>query len=219
MYRIYLITNLINQKKYVGITKKTIEERWKDHIDTAYKRKKKYAIHNAINKYGPENFSIVLLEEHENAQQECYWIDHYKTFDEGYNLTKGGDGTIGIVLTEDEKIERTKRAKILHGGKKIGMYGRKHSEETKQKIRETHILLNRTGQNNPLFGKTHSEESKQKMRKPKSEKTKMRMSQAQKNRKQDISGEKNPMFGRKHSEETKQKIREARLKRTELGIA
>jgi len=218
MYKIYLITNLINQKKYVGITKKTIEERWQDHIKTAKKRRKKYAVHNAILKYGLENFSIVLLEENDNVEREMFWIEQHDSYNNGYNLTKGGDGTNGITVTIEEREKRSIRAKEKHKEKVIGMHGKKHSEETKQKIHESHKLLNRTKDNNPMFGKKHSEETKQKLRKPKSEETKQKMREAQKNRNIDVSGKNNPMFGRKHSEETKQKIREARIKRTEMGL-
>lgn len=216
MYKIYLITNLINQKKYVGITKNTIEKRWKEHIRTT-RKKKKYAIHDAIIKHGEENFSIVLLEENvTDPLRECFWIEQHNTFEEGYNLTKGGDGTLSVIISEEERKNRSERALQQHKKKIIGMHGKTHSDETKNKIKTSHINLNRTGSNNPMFGKTHSEETKQKLRKPKSEETKKRMSESWKNKDINMSSTNNPMFGKKHSEETKQKIREARLKRTEM---
>ena len=59
---IYVITNNLNQKKYVGKTTTTIKQRWQQHI----KDSKKDDISNrplyaAFNKYGIENFSIQPL--------------------------------------------------------------------------------------------------------------------------------------------------------------
>ena len=50
---IYLITNKINNKKYIGQTTRTIKIRISDHFSNLYKN---YAITNAIKKYGKENF-------------------------------------------------------------------------------------------------------------------------------------------------------------------
>ena len=54
---IYKITNLINNKLYIGQTKKTIEERFKAHIKVARQHKNRY-LYDAMNKYGYENFKI-----------------------------------------------------------------------------------------------------------------------------------------------------------------
>lgn len=60
---IYQITNLINNKKYVGQTRFSIEQRWKQHTYTALNRPKiKYALYDAMRKYGIDNFRIQELE-------------------------------------------------------------------------------------------------------------------------------------------------------------
>jgi len=77
------------------------------------------------------------------------------------------------------------------------------------------------GPNNPMFGKKHSEETKNKMRlshanKVISEETRKKLSEIGKGRKRPEGihlGNKNPMFGKKHSEETRKKISEAGKKR------
>jgi hypothetical protein len=49
-----------------------------------------------MNKYGSENFSIEEVEEcsaKEVSDREIYWIEQYGSFKNGYNATKGGDGT------------------------------------------------------------------------------------------------------------------------------
>lgn len=97
---IYCITNLINNKRYVGKTTSTIEDRWKIHCQDSRKdRCKKRPLYSAFNKYGLENFKIEELEYLEDdtllSDREIYWIEKLKTYGHnGYNATKGGDGKI-----------------------------------------------------------------------------------------------------------------------------
>ena len=95
---IYLITNKINTKKYVGKTAQSIEKRWREHIsDSKKERCEIRPLYRAIRKYGVENFSIELIEECNPKalpEREQYWIEYYNTYKDGYNATLGGDGTI-----------------------------------------------------------------------------------------------------------------------------
>lgn len=90
MIGIYKITNKINNKSYIGQSIH-VEERWKEHIE---KNNNKSLIHLAIIKYGVENFSFEILEQcsqQELNDREIYWIDKYDTYQNGYNLTLGGE--------------------------------------------------------------------------------------------------------------------------------
>ena len=92
---IYKITNNLNQKVYIGLTTKTIEQRWKEHLSVVNKHKEKRPLYNAINKYGVENFSISIVEEVDDdflGEREKYWINQYNSYEKGYNATYGGDG-------------------------------------------------------------------------------------------------------------------------------
>ena len=93
---IYLITNDINDKKYVGKTNLTIEERFKSHLADSTKRiREARPLYRAINKYGAEHFNIKELEEcppEEASEREKYWIEKLSTYHYGYNATRGGDG-------------------------------------------------------------------------------------------------------------------------------
>ena len=97
---IYCITNIINNKRYVGKTTNTIEERWKEHCqDFKKERCEKRPLYDAFNKYGIENFKIECLEEVQDdnllSEKEIYWIKELETYgSKGYNATKGGDGKI-----------------------------------------------------------------------------------------------------------------------------
>lgn len=94
---IYVITNDVNGKQYVGKTTDTIEARYKKHLEE-YKRLRceKRPLYSAMNKYGLEHFSVKQLEECEldilNIREQ-YWIKELNTFHNGYNATYGGDGT------------------------------------------------------------------------------------------------------------------------------
>jgi group I intron endonuclease len=139
---IYLITNLINMKGYVGYTTQQIEQRWNDHIELV-KYGKGYTLHNAIRKYGIDSFSIEQIDEANDKETLCmkeeYWIfemDTYAGNKKGYNETWGGEG--GPL---SDKIKN----KI-----KIANTGKHHTDETKKKLRDINL------------GKHHTDETKKK---------------------------------------------------------
>lgn len=102
---IYKITNKVNGKSYIGQTRYTIDFRWRQH---QHKKDNTY-FHNAIHKYGIENFSIEILEEcniEDLSSKEIFYIAKYDTFNNGYNLTIGGDGNKRLLL--DDKYDEIK---------------------------------------------------------------------------------------------------------------
>lgn len=207
MYKIYLITNLLNYKKYVGITKFSLEERFLQHI------KRGFLLTEAIKKYGEQKFSIELIEEVESADRayelEMYYIKEYNTkAPHGYNLTDGGDGIFGWQPSNEYRQKCSERVKRLHKNKKVGMYGKTHTEETKQKMSES------LKGNQNCLGRVLSEETKKKIStshkgKTLSNSTKKKISENHHN----VSGENNPMYGKKHSPETIEKMRQKALER------
>lgn len=103
MSYIYLVTNKLNGKQYVGQHKYDGVG-----IDPKYMGSG-VALLNAYEKYGIENFSMELLEECPDEDLnplEQLYIEHYNTFgNNGYNLTKGGGGQYGFKKSK-ELIER-----------------------------------------------------------------------------------------------------------------
>lgn len=83
MNEVYLITNKVNGKRYVGITCRGFFARFQEHINAAACGSKAI-LHDAIRKYGPDNFDVILLEENipdEMAgEREQYYIKLYRAF-------------------------------------------------------------------------------------------------------------------------------------------
>lgn len=139
-YTVYKLTSP-SQKVYIGITCQAIKKRWAN--GKGYKSCP--AIYKAINKYGWENFKKeILLEnttENEAKSLETMLIKIHKSDNKkyGYNLTEGGDGTTGRIVTEETRKKISEKQK----GKKI-------SEEQKERLRQINL------------GKRQSEETKRK---------------------------------------------------------
>ena len=94
MAYIYQITNDINGKIYIGKTEFSIEKRFKEHCDDAFRERcEKRPLYAAMRKYGIEHFHIELIEETDNPEErEIFWIEQKQSFKYGYNATMGGDG-------------------------------------------------------------------------------------------------------------------------------
>lgn len=94
---IYKISNDINDKVYIGKTLATIEKRWREHCHDMEKRSyENRPLYRAMKKYGYRHFHIEEIEQCSNSiinERECYWINFYDSYHNGYNATKGGDGT------------------------------------------------------------------------------------------------------------------------------
>lgn len=112
MQGIYKITNIINNKCYIGKSK-DIENRWQYHKD--YKnnaREYNKPLYKAPRKYGVENFNFEIIEELSDYsisdEREKYWIKYYNSYGtDGYNATTGGEG--GLIkktskLSEEDVI-------------------------------------------------------------------------------------------------------------------
>lgn len=95
MAYIYKITNIINNKIYIGKTEKENPfDRWYEHKSNIYREScRDRPLYRAMTKYGIDNFVFEIIEETNNAcEREVYWINFYNSYKEGYNATLGGDG-------------------------------------------------------------------------------------------------------------------------------
>lgn len=141
VYTVYMHTNLINNKKYIGITRQKPERRFRTN---GYGYKGCSHFYSAIQKYGWDNFKHEVLfcnlTQKEAEMFEVELIKYYKSNNKkyGYNIQNGGQTQYTISDIGRENLRKS------HLGKKV-------SEQTKQKIRLS--MLNRYGENNPMYGK------------------------------------------------------------------
>jgi len=98
-YSIYMHTSKTSRKSYIGLTKRSIKKRFSEHISLAF-RGSGFYFHKAIKLYGAEDFYLTVL--HKNIKTiaeanhlEAAYIIKHDTFENGYNLTLGGDGVNG----------------------------------------------------------------------------------------------------------------------------
>lgn len=113
---IYKITNNITNKCYIGLTINDINNRFYHHCYTAINNGGFY-LHRSMRKHGIENFTISLIDTAENLEdlknKEIHYISEYNTYNDGYNLTKGGDFSsntgkvvvINIITNEIKQID------------------------------------------------------------------------------------------------------------------
>lgn len=111
---IYMITNKLNGKRYVGQTTGSLNLRWKSHCKNS---KSKHGIfHLAVHKYGKENFEIKVLAKcnsiEEMNHREVYYIRLLNTLaPNGYNLDSGGKNKTLHQITRN-KISESHKGKM-----------------------------------------------------------------------------------------------------------
>ena len=156
MYSIYVLIDLkTGIPKYVGWTRKTIEQRCGDHIRAA-KRGGDNHIHRGLRKLRYK-IHVMLLESVPNTkspqQAEILWIAHFRALGfKLWNETNGGDGVVGYRWSKKAKKERSINNPRYWLGKIGPTKGRHQTSEAKEKIR-----LSKLGDKNPMFGKHHTE--------------------------------------------------------------
>ena len=159
---IYLWTNLINNKKYVGQTQDLGERfvRYNKGDFNDYMKK-------AVNKYGIDNFEITILEKdvpkEKLNEREQYWMDYFQSYnsDYGYNICKIAGSCRGVKRSEEYKQACSERMlDRIANGETIWL-GRTHSKETKELMSEKAVQLH---ENHPEIWSNHhkyTEEEKQ----------------------------------------------------------
>lgn len=225
----YKITNKINGKFYYGIHST-------NNLNDGYMGCGRDII-KAIKKYGKENFEKEIIEiystrkEASDKEKEVVTLELVEN-KMCYNLRCGGDNE--NILSDNTK-EKIRQANLGKTGDKSSFYGKKHTEEAKEKNRQAHLgkkltedtkrkigdavrgeknfWYGKTGKDNPLTGFTHPPEfgeqiSIRQQGENNSFYGKKHTEEAKEKIREKMTGENNPFYGKSHTDETKQKLKE-----------
>lgn len=222
-YTIYKAINTINQKIYIGFDSSWPTRQQQHLMESAGPNPDDGSVfHKAIRKYGPDAFTWEVLcqsrdGDHLLNEMEGYFIRLYNSHyldGHGYNMTYGGEGTLGRVHTEETRKKISEAAK-----------GRKHSQETLEKMSASLRGVPKSEESNrkrseSLMGHETLQETREKISKslmekkkgPLPEKTKQKISIAN-------IGRPSTLKGKKQSEELVKKRTHSQTKKTKKKIS
>jgi group I intron endonuclease len=221
---IYKITSP-SRKVYIGLTFNIYSR--KSHYKNLF-CKSQTKIYLSLLKYGWEQHTFEVIEVIDECneitlyEREIYWKQYY------LNLVDNKMSMVLFCKTHDGAVDLEKAGNTNKNGKNNPMYGKEHSNETKEKISKANKGLKRSeedklkmkeqngGLNNPMYGKKHNEESVNKIKAKAtgrfvSDDTKKKLSENGKGEKNNMYGRKgelSPKYGTNQNEATKQKIGE-----------
>lgn len=183
---VYVLTNRVNGKRYIGQTSRALGVRWTQHIKDS--KSGEYAINRAIRKYGAHNFEVAMLATADSLAKlnelERQYVAEFGTFGgNGYNQTIGGDG---VMLCRKHSVETREKISALQIGRKQSpeavakriatQIGRPLSPEHRKKISEANKGQTRSPETRARLVASH-------LGKKPSDETRRRMSVAQSLRK------------------------------------
>lgn len=163
---IYMFTNKINGKMYVGQTTNETK-RIRRHLYAANHpdstRNEGQPFVHALRSYGIDNFEYTILEKVSASnpaelkgildEKERYYIKLYDSISKGYNVTKGGSGMLGYKLSDESKLlisKSNKGRKLTDEHKRIvGEASKRMWENPEYRKYMSEIM---SGKNNPMYG-------------------------------------------------------------------
>lgn len=145
---IYGLQNTINGKWYVGkskhIHKRNVNEKWQ--LSHPNRRAWNAQLQEDFRQHGIESFVFQVLETCDECvldQKEREWIEKLGSYVNGYNYTRGGSGTDGLIVNDTTK-KKLRAASARRWSKpeermKISIANRNPSAATRMKMRQSHI--------------------------------------------------------------------------------
>jgi len=143
IHTIYKIVNNINGKIYIGYDSNW-PKRKQSHL--YHTKDRNQYIYQALRKYGIDNFTWEPIYQSKDGNHclsvmEPFFIKEYNSFETGYNLTLGGEGTLGRPTTD---ITKSKISKALKNKPKSKEHLQKMSETRKGKKPSNEALRKRS---------------------------------------------------------------------------
>lgn len=172
MKGIYCIENLINNKKYIGSSQNVYKRRNRHFSELKNVKHKNSHLQNSYNKYGKDNFKFYVIEEVTDVNnliiREQYYIDSEKNM--LYNINLIANSSLGVKRSEEtkEKIRqanlglkhpewRNKLKSEAQGGDNHWTKNKSFSDESKNKMSESHKKLYENGYVSPVKGREKSD--------------------------------------------------------------
>jgi len=214
---LYIATNRVNGKVYIGQTRQSFARRKSRHLWDAA-RNSPCRFHAAIRTYGPEAFEFKMLAIGPVggwlSEMEIRTIEAYNSFNSGYNDTKGGEGTRGSMARLGKTHTPEARAKIsaARRGKPGGRLGCRNTPEHNEKVRQANLGKTLSVEHRAAISAAQKGRPAHNKGVAHTEETKRKMSLAHTGMKRPVSaGEKTRarLLGVPLSEETKRKLSEA----------
>jgi group I intron endonuclease len=150
---VYKLTNTVNGKSYVGITSRSLADRWSEHQKRSREGLRNSRLHMAMRKYGHEVFTREVLAIAETEQEvralECRYIREFDTMNSGYNCNEGGAGILHFSPEIRRKIGDAQRGKVNSpdarakmsaakiGDKKMALHFGEHTKKGAENPRAT----------------------------------------------------------------------------------
>ena len=146
MNYVYKIQNTENGKCYIGITSRTVDERWKDHLSRVACYERNNRLYFAIRKYGIEKFEVETIGQSESddiiRSLESKYIREYDSYNNGYNCNYGGHGNLTMSDETRKKISESQKGKVI-------------SLETRKKMSQAKLGKSECADNFKLYVNDH----------------------------------------------------------------
>ena len=166
---IYKIQNKINQKVYIGFDSK-YPKRIQQHYNHS-KRGVSGELYEDIRMFGWENFSKEIVYQ-SNDKNHClnvmekHFIDEYQSKQNGYNRTKGGQGTFGSERPKSDEWCKQHSESMKKNNPRTGyIFSEDEKKQHSLKMKDYYKKnpeKKPVGEKNGMYGKTHSEEWRKK---------------------------------------------------------
>jgi len=173
---VYLITNKKNGKRYICQHVGTnLESYWQRNVwlaENGYQGKR--LLYRAIRKHGIDGFDVkTLVIVGTKQEMDYYEIELIKIWnttnpEKGYNITHGGDGSLGVRMSEETRAKMSEsrtglvmpeshRRKLSERskGNKYAL-GRKMTKENFDKLMATHVGAKRSEESKKRMSEAHT---------------------------------------------------------------
>lgn len=143
---IYQIVNIITQKRYIGYTNNFSRRKRQHYFELSFNKHSNEYLQRAWNKYGKHSFEFSIIEKCEETDlvfKEDYWVKVLMTENREYGYNLKPTDPKGKSKHSIETIEKIKKANKCQNntGKNNGFYGKKLSEQHKEKLKRSREKL------------------------------------------------------------------------------